>query len=277
VGACPAALLELWRKLDENPSYEAYEPTPEQKALFLGYLDGLPAGMRAAFRERLIGIYFIKNLLGNGLTDFVLDDKDPNAPSRAVIILNPAGFDRTLSETLTLRERSVFKGEAAVSIDCGTRYKGILYSLLHEGTHAYDFIRGITPYPDGAWARARELKPPKERWDVWEGFAKPGPGGASKWWSRLKFYGAGGGPLIEAADAPKVYEDLLRSPFASLYSTLSWGEDAAELMVFYHVTQTLGQSCAIKVPGPQGSPERSFEPMEAPAILGRAKRIYDAL
>lgn len=278
IGPCPEALVEVYREFDAKPEYQPYAPTPEEKALVAGYLDGLPEGMKTAFRERLIGVYFIKDLLGNGLSDFVFDERDPKAGTYSVIFLNPAGFGRTLSETLTLRERSAFKGEAAVSIDCGAEHRGILYSVLHEGTHAYDYIRGITPYVEvtvplilGDEDRVRAS------WDVWDAYAQPGKAARSEWWGKLKFYGGGGGPLIEAKDVPAVYADLLRSPFASLYSTLAWAEDAAELVLFYHITQKLGQPYVVRVPSVTGGPDLEFEPMRSERTLARAKKIYDGL
>ena len=68
-------LLERWRAADKAPEYRAHHPTAAE-----------PRSLKAALGERLIGIWFIENLKGNGLADWVLD-----ASSRMHVytIMNP--------------------------------------------------------------------------------------------------------------------------------------------------------------------------------------------
>ena len=173
---------------------------------------------------------------------------------------------------MTARETSVFKGAAAVTVDCGAKYQGVLYTILHEGLHAYDYIRGVTPYVEDMIVYAtRDGKGLGVSWDVWQSIKKPRPGADYPYRDKLHFYGFDGGPAIPAADAAKVYKALMTSPFPSLYGGRSWAEDAAELFTFYHLTHALGQPYAIRVAGQE---PMTIEPMKTGKALGRAQRLY---
>jgi len=273
VGPPPPFLLETVRKWDQRPDEEAYEPTPEERVLLDDWLARLPAKIRAAFQERLIGIFFVKNLIGNGLTDFALDEHGKVYP---VMVLNPVGFGRTLSQTLTLRDASAFKGDSGVSVDCGAGDRGMLYTVLHEGTHAYDFIRGVTPYVEDVQVYAtRGGRGLDVSWDVWKKYATPRPENDYPNRTKIHFYGLSGGPALDAADAPETYRELAYSPFASLYGSQSWAEDVADLFTFYHLTRALKRTCAVEVPGAEGF---RFEPMRAGSkARARAERLFGPL
>ncbi|MFA6317562.1 MAG: hypothetical protein WC943_09095 [Elusimicrobiota bacterium] len=274
IGPAPAFIVDMMRQFDQRPDYEGYDPTPGERALLAGYINGLPAGMRKVFQERLVGFFFIKPFMGNGMGNWLVDDK---GKVFSTIILNPAGFERSLSEVLTGREASVFKGDANVRFDCGDKERGILYTLLHEGTHAYDYIRGITPYTDSTVLyMLREGRGEGAKWDVWEDYSKPRKDADFPLRSKLRFYGFGE-PLIEPKDAVKLYFQLADSPFATLYGSQSWAEDAAELAVFHHITRILKQPCAITFPAiDSGTPNR-FSVLETEPALGRSRRIYQKL
>lgn len=47
------------------------------------------------------------------------------------------------------------------------------------------------------------------------------------------------GKPVLISSAPKVYEALKETPFASLYSMASWHEDLAEMLTIYHLTQKM--------------------------------------
>jgi hypothetical protein len=272
IGPCPGFLVESMKSMDQKTDYQAYTPTPREKDLIRGYLATLPAPMLQAYRERLLGIYFVKNFTGNGMSGWV-----PDGAGRIYswLALNPAAFDKTISETLTGRETSVFAGDAPVTVDCGSKYKGVLYTVLHEGLHAYDYIRGVTPYvEDMVVYSTRNGKGLGVSWDVWQSIKKPRSDADFPHRDRLHFYGLGGGAAIPAAEAAKVYKDLMDSPFPSLYASRSWAEDAAELFTFYHLTRALSQPYAIRVAGSQPT---TLEPMKAGKALGRARRIYGFL
>jgi hypothetical protein len=272
IGPCPGFLVEFMKSMDNKTDYQPYTPTPQETELIRGYLATLPAPMRQAYQERLVGIYFVKNFTGNGMSDWLMDEA---GQVYAWLVLNPAAFQKTISETLTARETSVFKGDAGVAVDCGTKYKGVLYTILHEGLHVYDYARGVTPYvEDMVVHAARGGKGLGVSWDVWESIKKPRPDADYPGRDKLRFYGLGGGPAIPAADAARLYKGLMRSPFPSLYGSRSWAEDAAELFTFYHLTRILKQPYVIRVAGKE---PMTFEPMKSGKALGRAESIYASL
>ncbi len=246
IGPPPLFLLNWLRSLDRRPGYTGYTPTQAQRRMIAGWFDLMPEKMREVLRERLIGIYLVNDFLGNGLSNLVLGD---DGQKYAWAVINPSGLSKTLSETLTEREASVFKGRG-VSVDCGGADEppGAFYTFFHELTHAYDYTSGITPYVEREWEELLHGRPPKkrERWDVWAAYETPLKEHDSPLRKRISFYGIGGGPLLEASEAPAVYAWLEKSPFSSLYGAQNWAEDAVELMVYNAVTGRLGRPCVVR-------------------------------
>ncbi|MBI5211174.1 MAG: hypothetical protein HY927_14475 [Elusimicrobia bacterium] len=275
IGPTPPIVLEFLRRIDDRPDYQAYTLTPKELAVMHGYLVSLPAGMRKVFQERLVGIYFIEPFMGNGLGSWLVDDKKK---VYAWIVLNHQGLRRGLSETLTARDASVFKGDAGVKVDCGGAHPGVAYTLLHEGTHIYDYVRGITPFVERMMVHAlRDGKGLDASWDAWERIDKPRKDAAFPLRDKLTFFGLGKGPRLKPAQARRLYSGLAQSPFASLYGSQTWAEDAADLATFYHITQVLKQPYIITVPGKGGREALTVEPLKAGKALERARRVYGQL
>lgn len=261
----PDWLLKNWREADSNPGYEAYLPSKKERAEFAAALDGLPPRLKETLNERLIAFYFVKNLQGNGITDWVLDD---SSRTYCTMILNPAAFNMSVSELLTARERSAFRGAADIAVEAGGD-NGILYIVMHESTHAFDYVRRLTPATEGGHAKALGLPVP-DGWDVWRSYGVPRPEDDFPARERLTFYGFGG-PKLDAAEAPAACAQLARSPFASLYGSRSWAEDAAELFVARHLTRDLGRPYRVRCGG------KVREPMADPRVSERAERILAPL
>lgn len=186
------------------------------------------------------------------------------------MVFNPAAFQQTLSQTLTRREHSVFRGKAAVSIDAGKGGSGMLYSVAHESAHAFDYVAGLTPYTDGGVAEALS-RPTGVSWDVWDSYRQPRPENDFPLRSSLHFYGFNP-PSLKASQAAQVYAQLSSSPFASLYGSVNWADDAADLFVFQHLTVALGRPYRIQLRGPGGI-RTVAEPMSNPRVRDRAAKI----
>lgn len=271
IGPMPEKLLEQYRLMDGRPDYTAYSPSAEEKALVLEYLRLMPPAVERLFREKCVGLYFVRGFMGNGLTSWVADGRGKVYFHMA---LNPAAFRQTLSETMSERERSCFipaKGWK-VSVDTGSKYKGLAYAIFHEGAHAVDYLAGITPLVDPGLPPAYR---PARRFDrglfagAWASHSTPSPGNDYPGRDRLAFYGLGGGPYIPMDRTPALYEGLEAGPFVSLYGSKSWAEDFAELTAYYLIVRKLGQPYRITVAGPAGG--TVIEPMK-----GRAGRRAEA-
>jgi hypothetical protein len=235
IAPMPPSLLETWRVLDKAPGYASYTLNPAEKSEFLAALGALPPRLKQVLKDRLIAFYFISDLQGNGITDWVLDD---SKRTHVYMVLNPAGFKKSLSQLLTGREGSVFQGEGALSVDAGEGGSGILYTVAHESAHVFDYVVGLTRFTDPHYAQAVGKTP--GGWDLWTDYYQPGPATAFPARARLRFYGVKP-PELAAAEAPAVCAQLKASPFASLYGATNWADDAAELFLFDHLTRTLGR------------------------------------
>jgi hypothetical protein len=251
----------------------------EDKDLVLEYLALLPPVYQSVFSERCVGIYFIKNFMGNGMTTWV----DGGAGrSYFHIILNSATLKNSLSATLSQRERSCFiipGSRRAVSVDAGRKYKGLIYALFHEATHAVDCVKGVTHFMEpGIPAAYWPTSPVAGRFfkQVWSDYTLPYQVEEHPLRNKITFYGLKGGPKIPMKSAPAVYKWLVCSAFVSLYGTQNWAEDFAEMATFNMLTLELGQPYKIMVVVPGAEP-LVFEPMLAPRVLSRASKIMEMI
>lgn len=264
VTAPPPLVLDFLRAFDERPDYKGYEPSAADKALVLEYLRLLPPVYEKIFKARCVGIYFVPGMLGNGLTDWIAG---PDGKIYFHLVLNPSALGKSVSETLTGRERSCFVPLAGwnVRVDAGSKYKGLLYSLAHEGTHGLDYAAGLTPYTDDtmpAYYRPRRPLAGELFRKRWLGYASPRPEFSFPGRDKVTFYGFGGGPKLDISSAPKVYGGMLKGGFISLYASRSWAEELADLATF-SALDSLGQPYEIIVTSPGG--KTGFKPMASAA------------
>jgi len=258
----PPWLLRLWADMDQAP-YKAYTATEQEAEIIRGAVAALPEPMRKTLSERLIGVYLVKNLKGNGLTDWVLDS---SSRPYVYMILNSGGFRQTLSELMTERDRTLFRGPSDLSVEAGDR-PGIVYSVAHESAHAFDYIIKVTPYTEPhLYDVLNPAAKPVKGWDVWAEYSTPKPAADYPLRSKLHFYGFGA-PELEPAQAASLCGQWLASPFASFYGSLSWAEDMAELFVLRHLTQDLHQPVVRICAGQRVSP------WDLPLVRARAQRL----
>ena len=262
----PPWLLKMWADLDESP-YEAYMPTaPEAKQLAAAFA-GLPGPMKSVLSERLVAVYFVKGLKGNGLTNWMLD-----ASSRPYVymILNPAGFHQTLSGLLTERDHTLFHGPVDLMVVAGN-LPGIVYTVTHESAHAFDYVRSVTPFTEPHYYEVLHSSlPVKIGWDVWANYTLPVPEADYPLRAKLHFYGFGA-PELDPSQAAQLCAQWSASPFASFYGSRSWAEDLAELFVLRHLTQDLHQPLRRACGG------KSYAPWDNPKVRARALRLLKPL
>jgi hypothetical protein len=270
----PAFVLKHLEEMDGRDDYAAYTPTDAEKQLVLQYLDLLPAWFDAMLKERLVGIYFIDNYVGSGMTEFVLDKADK---IHAFIAINPATLAQGMSEWMTAREASCFSGAAAgaagVFVDCGTAYKALLYVLAHECGHVADYVYHYTPYVEPT-IEELGLGVPKTTFieNVWADYAKPEERADFPGRTDVTFYGLGGGPKIPVANAGDLYLKLSNSPFPSLYAAENWAEDFAECFTWYFFTTRLGQRYQLGIKR-GGAVEVEYEPIYWSRVVHRFPQL----
>lgn len=267
---CPPFLLEILKREEKRPDYAAYVPSAAERRVVARVFAGLPARMRLMLSRRLIGVYFVEGFSSNGLTSFAHDRDGRVHP---YIIVNPAAFSRTLSDTLTARERSAFDGKTDLRFGWKDA-SGADYILVHEAAHAYDYVGRVTPCVGLQHSDIVDVdeqgKCMEKPWDAWRSWSETADADALPRRDRLKFYGLSGKPQLAAEDVPVMLKALETSPFASLYGAQNRPEDLAELVTFYHLTRKLGRPAVITAGG------REYRPMRGEA-LERAARIYREL
>jgi len=276
IGPAPKLVLEHLERMDGRDDYEAYEPTEADRQLTLRYLDLLPAWFDAMLKERLVGIYFVENLVGTAFTEFVLDKADT---VHAFIAVNPAALRTGLSEWMTAREASCFSGAAtgggapSVFVDCGTKYQALLYALVHECGHVADHVYHYTPYVEplidelGLGVATTDFVK-----NVWADYAKPEARADFAGRADITFYSLGGGPKIPMTDAAGLYERLANSPFPSLYAAQNWAEDCAECCTWYFFTDRLGERYQVGLRR-GGTVEVAYEPIYWSRVVHRFPQL----
>jgi hypothetical protein len=275
VSIAPDFLMTYLKELDKKADYQPYSPSVKEMKIIETSLGSLPPAFRRILKKRLVGIYFVKNFLGNGMTDWIIDS---HGDVYVVLVFNASVFAKNISRLLTDKENTCFipnDPDYRVSIDCGTSYNGFLYILLHEATHAVDYIKSITPYTDVQYKKHLNRSGAGTAFtrNIWTGYDRPRE--RFLFTGKVYFYGFHE-PLLRISDAPDIYRDLVRSPFVTLYGSLSWAEDLSELTSFYHITRVMQQPFTINVTY-KDKIIRSIRPMDSQKVkerLGQLSMFY---
>jgi hypothetical protein len=273
VAEIPAATLKALMWTDRRSDYLAYMPSGDERRMLADYWERLPAANRRVMQESLVRIYFIRNFVGAGMTDFVLSG---DRRVYAVLYLNPAVFTKGISEWLTFRENSFFSPDASgtrVEIDCGAQYTALMYVLLHESAHVVDYVHPVTPFVDRGFAEAQGLSGRKTPFvaGVWEDYDVLARDFDITENRDLHAYGMAP-PAIGASQMRALYDKIFRSPLVSGYAATNWAEDFADSVAFYHLTRELKQPYTVTI-SEHGKVVSVHRPMESPQVQRRWKII----
>ncbi|OHD65109.1 MAG: hypothetical protein A2176_02525 [Spirochaetes bacterium RBG_13_51_14] len=263
----PDTVLKYLQKLDNRPDYRPVLPGRREMHILKAALGLLPVRTRHVLQNRLLGIYCINDFTGNGLTEWVADER---GTIHTFMVLNYSVFTKTVSELLTEKENTCFiKDDPAldINIDCGTAYSGLVYILLHESTHVVDYVTHITPYTDEAIKPIMKNRTAETDFtrNIWRGYSAS----IKQYYfsNKVSFYGIKP-PAMRISEATAAYRDLCRSPFVSLYASQSWAEDLAELVTFYHISRVLKQPFIIHLRR-GGKNMVSIRPLESSEVIKR--------
>jgi hypothetical protein len=275
VQPAPDFVVSFWNKTDGVANYSVYVPTQADLRMIDDYIENLPRRHKEVLQKRLTAIYFINNLRGSGVTDYVLDEKKD---IYAVMVFNPETLKTDLSRWLTYRENTCFLRDAPdvkVEVNCGTKFTGFLYALTHEATHVVDYVEAYTPYVEKSVKIINETKATETAFtkNTWIDLATPSRQYDFQKRKDIVFYG-NARPKIKISDAFWLYEQLITTPFVSLYGSMSWAEDLADFVTFYHLTQVLKQPYEIRY---RKNPDqvRTFRPMESAKVRERFSLMQD--
>lgn len=248
VQKAPGFIMDYLEEIDGVDYYTPYMPSQEEMDLFEEYIGYLPESYLPILEDRLIAVYFINDMMGSGMADYVVDEDNE---VYTILFLNPFVLDLNLDQLVTYKENTCFipNDDVSITISMSSEYSGLLYILIHEATHIVDYVKQVTPMIEGALAILKD-------WDisnvpfsesVWADYDIPYDYILLKNRGDITFYGLGGGPRIDASQAADMYEDLVASPFISIYGSKNWAEDLAEWATFYWLTEKMGCEYTIRV------------------------------
>ncbi|MCB1320831.1 MAG: hypothetical protein KDK34_11295 [Leptospiraceae bacterium] len=272
-GDIPSATLQYLKELDGRPDYRARSFQTSERAQLKQAMQDLPPLLQRALKERLLGIYIVPDFLTSAMTEFV-----PGSDGKvyAFMILNDSVFKYTSPEIITLREQTVFRDtdpEFEIRIEAGGNTPAVHYIFLHEMVHVADYAYRITPYIEKAADSFQPTNP--DRPHIVDAYWRDDSHPEDRWHfpdqDRVTFYGFHDGPLLDESDAPGIYASLARSPYISLYGSILWAEDLAEL-ISLGVLARQGYAYEIQLVR-NGKVEERIRPLESPLIQKRLENL----
>jgi hypothetical protein len=214
----------------------------------------LPPSLQRVLEQRLARLSFIE-APGSAGTALTRSFTSPDGREMFEITVRADVLDASLSEFLTRKEQSLF-------IDDGSGYTvhvlagdmpALTYLLMHEATHVLDRTYGVSS----------DLRPFAAIWPDYRTLAEPMASGIL---GATPYRRA---PQLPAARMPELYRALAASPFVSLYSTASAGEDLAELTAWSELAGRFDVQLAFEVRDRLGTPVYTLHPLQTPAVQVR--------
>ena len=244
VQPAPPAIIRYLDRMDSTDQYSPYTLSPDELKLFLQYFALLPAKYRDTIQRSVVGIYFISNFAGGGMSDFLYDEK---GKLYIALYFNPELLHKSVAEWLEYRENASFldDGNVQIKVASANNYRGLIQTLVHEASHIYDYYYHVTPYVEPFFRQGETSISKTFTRGVWQDYRVPAPG--LDFLRPTKFSGYGLNGKIDRSEAVGLYSQLGRSPFSSLYGALSWAEDFAETFTWYYLQAKLGISYQVTV------------------------------
>lgn len=256
--------------------YAAREISADQLTLFKSYFDLLPPVYRAVISSKLLAIYFIDNFAGAGLTEWVIDRE---GHTYYYLILNSSLLETSIDDWLSYKDNSLFDKSAslpAIRVKTQTKFKALMYGLLHEGAHIVDYELGVTPYVDSQHQRFIARKQSRSDFtdNIWLSGSQPVATFDLKHRKYFNVYGifAKRG-LVARKELPEMFVQLANSPFVSFYGSTTWNEDLADYMTYFHIEKYLGGAVSIELLGDAGSVMESYTPLKTPSAKQRETSV----
>ena len=228
----PPIIVDYLNEYDNVSIYSSYELDNNEKQLFMDYFNIIPSKYRNIISEKVIGIYFINNFLGGGMTFPVFNNK---GNMYIVLFFNPEILHQNITNWINYRDNSAFLNNRRVNIvvDCNSKYNALIHTLLHEASHVYDFYNFVTPYTEKFLENKKTIFPTEFVKGIWNDFDEPNKDFNFRNREKISFYGQG--EKIDKMYAIELYDSLNNTPFSSLYASKTWAEDFAENFTWYYL------------------------------------------
>lgn len=271
--------------MDPKNPYMAYTPGEEELKIIRSVLDNIPEKMAHDISPRFLGVFFIENLVGSAITDFLYDGKD----IYTFIVFNPKVLRMNASDWITEKEKSAFEMDSPeydLKIDIGNDIPGFYYIFYHEFAHAYDYVFKVTPGEKTMDTTEQYLLDLRNRKGcgnypfvcrIWENYDLPHEGTDFDGRDRITFYGLNKGPLMKISEARSIYENLEGSPYVSLYGAQSWMEDFAEYVAMYVSVESLGRPWELSLTKNGDEIYHASRPINRGNIASRKKLVEEII
>jgi hypothetical protein len=232
ISAPPQAFLAMFPDRTVTP----HVMTPDEHRKFLDAVHKLTPLQQSVLRDRLESFSFVDGIPNTALT-YPVNQKDPN--TRYYISIRGGVLDDTLSQFLTWKERTMFdfsNSSLTLNVD-GGNMDAIVYILLHEATHVVDLSMGLSQGRDRTLYSADR---------IWQSNRDPVPQYRNALLESILFR-TDTEKKISITQAAALYGALSHTPFVSLYGSNNRGDDLAELVAWYDLSQKLGQPYQIQL------------------------------
>ncbi|SEN01599.1 hypothetical protein SAMN02800694_2496 [Luteibacter sp. UNCMF331Sha3.1] len=241
---------------------KAHVLTDREWALVENAIADLPVLYRQTLERRLARLSFIDAPTSAG-TALTRASKGANGELMFDITIRADVLEKSLSAFLTQKEAMLFSPDGSgysVKVTAG-QTSALTYILLHETTHVIDRALDLTM--TGGPFRAI--------WTDYRSLAQPHADGtiAHSVYRRE--------PKLPLSQSPALYQALGRSPFVSLYSTASAGEDFAELLAWRELSRRLGAPLKFQVLDARGAELVSVEPLTNAVVRSRFEAAQAAM
>ncbi len=259
ISIAPDFFLKYLKDLDNIREYRTYSLNREEKDLFEEYYNYLPEKIKRIIYRKLIAVYFIEHFIGGGFTDYVFG-KDEQM--YLVLVFNPKVLKETLNEWIEYRDNSFFTSNANIIAhnDLGNKYKGLIHTLVHESGHIYDYLYSTTPFTEPDLQYFGYNKKKSQFTDqYWKDYYYPEPRYDFADRANLKPYGLG--KIIDSDRQLAMYTALSKTPFVSLYGTVTWGEDFVETFAWFYLAEKLNIRYKVQLTI-NGKIELTFDPLK---------------
>ena len=254
---------EFWQALLVDDSL-----TAEQRRKVSAAFELLTPLHQAILRRHLRWISFSAELPNNAWT---MRLEPAGIELEFGLVINVRVLDETLSELMTRKERQLFEAEGSpltVTISAGSM-DALGFVLLHEATHMVDMAAVRFTPPSGPEGQVQEARQTPFASGIWETVITPV--GAYRGEMLDSIFWRTGKPL-DIENARALYEELERTPFASVYASRSTAEDIAELVAWWQMTEVHGQPYRIEVRD-EGELVYAYEPMKSSLVRSRLNQL----
>jgi len=237
----PEIIIASLNELDNVTNYSSYELSVTEKQLFMDYFELIPEVFKETITDNVIGIYFVNNFLGGGMT---LPIFNTNGDMYIVLFFNPKILFQSITEWINYRDNSVFKDNSnniSLTVECYSQYGiqyALLHTLIHEACHVYDYYYNATPYVEVFLKNEETILPGDFIKDIWIDIDKPIEIFDYTNRENISFYDLG--EKMDKGNAIEIYSKLINTPFSSMYGSKTWAEDFAEAFTWYYLNRCFG-------------------------------------